>query len=80
MVKAIVNISDEANRILNVIKASYGLKDKSQAIDAMAKEYEELVFEPRIKASYLKKLERIAREKTVRVGSMKDFDRMFNIK
>ncbi len=80
MVKAIVDISDNANRILNVIKASYGLKDKSQAIDAMAKEYETLVFEPRIKASYLKKLEKIAREKTVRVGSMKDFDRMFNIK
>jgi len=80
MVKAIVDISDNANRVLNVIKAAYGLKDKSQAIEAMAKEYETLVFEPRIKASYLKKLEKIAQEKTVRVGSMKDFDRMFNIK
>ena len=78
MVKAIVDISDNANRILNVIKASYGLKDKSQAIDAMAKEYETLVFEPRIKTSYLKKFEKIAREKTVRIGSMKDFDRMFH--
>jgi len=80
MVKAIVDISDNSNRVLNVIKAAYGLKDKSQAIDAMAKEYETLVFEPRIKASYLKKFEKIAREKTVRIGSMEDFDRMFHIK
>lgn len=80
MVKALINITDNANRILNVVKASYGLKDKSQAIDVMAKEYEELVFEPKIKASYLKKLKKISKEKTVRIGTIDDFDKMFHIK
>jgi Protein of unknown function (DUF2683) len=80
MVKALIDITDNANRILNVVKASYGLKDKSQAIDVMAKEYEELIFEPKIKASYLKKLKKISKEKTVRIGTIKDFDKMFHIK
>ena len=32
MVQAMVNISEEANRVLNIVKAQYGLKDKSEAI------------------------------------------------
>ena len=80
MVKALIDISDDANRILNVIKATYSLKDKSQAIDVMAKEYEEFVFEPKIKATYLKKLEKISKEKRIHVGSIEDFDKRYGIK
>jgi hypothetical protein len=80
MVKAIIDISDNANRILNVIKASYGLKDKSQAIDAMAEEYEDLVFEPRIKASYIARLKKIEKERTTKVGTLKDFRKMYKMK
>ena len=80
MVKALIDITDNANRILNVVKATYSLRDKSQAIDVMAKEYEEFVFEPKIKASYLKKMEKISKERTVHVGSIADFDKRYHIK
>ena len=80
MVQAIINISGKANRVLNIIKARYNLKDKSQAINVMAEEYEELVFEPQIKNSYIKKLNKVSKERKIKVGSMKDFDKMFNIK
>ncbi len=79
MVKAIVNISDEANRIINIIKAEYGLRDKSEAINRMAEDYEELVFEPKVKASYLKKLDRIRKERTVKVGTIKDFEKKYGL-
>jgi len=39
MVKAIVEIDEEANKVLNHLKAEYNLKDKSQAINLMAKEF-----------------------------------------
>ena len=45
----------------------------------MAKEYEALVFEPKIKASYLKKLEKIRKEKITRIGSLEDFKRMYPV-
>ncbi len=45
MVKAIINVKEETNQILNIIKAKFGLKDKSQAIDKMAEEYSEKVLE-----------------------------------
>jgi hypothetical protein len=79
MVKALIDITNDANRILNIIKAAYGLNDKSQAIDMMAKQYEEIAFEPKIKASYLKKLEKISKEKIVHVGTIDDFDRKYGL-
>lgn len=79
MVKALIDIDSETNRILNVIKAEFGLKDKSKAIDVMAREYEELLFEPRIKASYLKKLEKIRKEKITHIGSIEDFKKMYPV-
>lgn len=79
MVKAIVNINSEANRILNIIKAEYGLKDKSQAINLMAEEYEEFVFEPKIKPSYLKKLKKIQKEPLVHIGTLKDFKKRYHL-
>lgn len=80
MVKALINISDKTNRILMIIKAEYGLKDKSQAIDKIAEEYEEFVFEPKIKPSYLKKLKKIEKERTTNIGSLEDFRKMYHIK
>lgn len=77
MVKAIIDIDNDTNRILSIIKAEFGLKDKSQAIDVMAKEYEELIFEPKVKPSYLRRLKKIKKEKTIHIGTLKDFDKMF---
>ena len=33
MVKAIVELDEHSNRVINVVKAKYGLKDKSEAIE-----------------------------------------------
>jgi hypothetical protein len=41
MVQAIIDISDRSNRVLNLIKAKYGLGDKSYAIDRLTLEYEQ---------------------------------------
>jgi hypothetical protein len=79
MVKALIMISDRANRVINVVKAEYGLKDKSQAIDKMAQEYEEMVFEPRIKPSYIRKLRKIQKEPLVHIGTLKDFRKRYKM-
>ena len=79
MVKAIIDISDDANRILNIIKAEFGLKDKSEAIEKLAEEYKEQVFEPKIKPSYLRKLKKIEKGRNIKIGTLKDFKKMYNI-
>ena len=65
MVQAIINIDERTNRVLNIVKAKYGLKDKSAAINKMAAEYEEEILEPPLKPEYIKKLKEIEKQKTV---------------
>ena len=57
MVKAIIEIDDRTNRILNIIKAKHGLKDKSQAINLMAQQFETCVMEPELRPEFRRKLE-----------------------
>ncbi len=72
MVQAFINIEDHTNRILNVIKAKYGLKDKSAAIDMMATEYEEEILEPNLRPEYIEKARKIMKQKAVRVGNVEN--------
>lgn len=65
MVQAIINISEKTNRVLNIVKAKYGLKDKSEAIDAMADEYENSMMEPELRPEYIEKMKRIEKEKGI---------------
>ncbi len=62
MVQAMIRISGDTNRVLNILKAKYGLKDKSQAIDAMASEYRENVLEPELKPAFVKKIKRMEKQ------------------
>jgi hypothetical protein len=80
MVKAIVEIDEEANNVINLLKIQYGLKDKSQAINEMAKQYKELVLESEIRPEYLKRLKKIQKEPIIRVGSFNDFKKRYGLK
>ena len=70
MVQAIINIDENANRILNIIKAKFGLKDKSEAINRMAEQYEEEVLEPELKPEYIEKAIRIHNQSSIKVGTI----------
>ena len=65
MVQAIINISEKANRVLNIVKAKYGLKDKSEAINIIAHEYEQEVMEPELRPEYIEKLGKIQKQKGI---------------
>lgn len=72
MVQAIINIADETNRVLNIIKAKFGLKDKSEAINLMAEQYEQELLEPELRPEYIQKLHRIKKEKGMHFKNIKD--------
>lgn len=70
MVQAIISISDHANMVLNVVKAKYGLRDKSEAINMMAEQYEENVLEPQLRPKYVEKIKQIQREVPIKVRTV----------
>ncbi len=77
MVYAIINISEQANQVLNILKAKYGLKDKSMAIDVMAEKYEEHILAPELKPEFITKATKISNEKTIKVGSVQNLRKRY---
>jgi len=63
MVQAVINIDENTNRVLNIVKAKFGLRDKSQAINLVVNEYEETSLEPELRPEYKVKLSKIMKGK-----------------
>lgn len=63
MVQAVINIDENANRVLNIVKAKFGLKDKSQAINLVVADYEQNSLEPKLRPEYKVKIEKIVNGK-----------------
>ena len=77
MVQAIINISEKANRVLNIVKAKYGLKDKSEAIDTMAEEYQQFVMEPELRPEYIKKALKIQKQPAIKIGTVENLRKRY---
>ena len=80
MVQAMVDISEKANRVLNIVKAKYGLKDKSEAINIMAEEYEDSIMEPEFRPEFIERMKKIQKEKTIKIGSIDNFRKRYEMK
>lgn len=65
MVQAMINISKQTNQVLNIVKARYNLKDKSQAIEKAVLGYGTELLEPELRPEYIEKLKRIEKEKGI---------------
>ncbi len=68
MPKAVIDLSEHANRIVNVVKARDGMKSKSAAIEHIVEQYEEFILDPAMKPGFVAALERI------REGAFEDVD------
>jgi len=70
MVKAIINIDERANRVINIVKAKENLKDKSDAINMIVELYGKEMLEPELRPEFVKELLESQKERTVKI---KDF-------
>jgi hypothetical protein len=76
MVKAIIDITNHTNHILNIVKAKYGLNDKSEVIDFVTTRYEEEIMDPELRPEFVEKIKKIQKGKFVRV---KDFKKRYRL-
>lgn len=72
MVQAMINISPEANHILNIVKARYALKDKSEAIVKVVEEYGQDLLEPELRPEFIEEMKNIHKEEKVRVTNFSE--------
>lgn len=76
MVQNIINLGEKEDRILNIVKAKFGLKNKSQAVAMLANIYETSFLEPELRPEYTEKLKRIRSEKGI---PFKNIDELRNM-
>ena len=62
MIQAMIEIPEEANHMLNIIKARYKLKTKSEAISKIVLEFSTNLLEPELLPEYIKKLKNIEKK------------------
>jgi hypothetical protein len=72
MVQAVINIDENTNRVLNIVKAKFGLKDKSQAINLVVNEYEENSLEPQLRPEYIEELKKIKKQKGIHLRNLNE--------
>jgi len=75
MVQALVKLNDETNRVLNVVKAKQGFKDKAEAIEFIVHKYVEFE-EPELRPEFIDKMKRIEKQQSIQV---KDFAKRYNL-
>ncbi len=59
---ALLDISENTNRVLNTIKMKYQLKDKSQAVEHLVNRYIDDSEDPELRPEFIKELQKIAKE------------------
>jgi len=59
MVQAMIEISKNTNQVLNIVKARYNLRDKSQAIEKVVLEYGEEMLEPELRPEFIQKIKQL---------------------
>jgi hypothetical protein len=69
MVQALVKIDENTNRVLNVVRAKYGLKDKGKAIELVVKRYIEDEDEPELRPDFIKKINLIEQQESIKVDN-----------
>jgi len=76
MVQALIEIDENTNRVLNVVKAKYNLKDKGKAIEFVVEKFIEEENEPELKPEFIERIKQIEKQKSIRV---KDFAKRYGL-
>lgn len=77
MVQALVEINENVNRVLNIVKAQFNFRDKGEAIEFVVNEYVEQKNEPELKPDFIKKMKEIQKQKSIKVD---DFAEHYGLK
>jgi hypothetical protein len=72
VVQMIVDISEQQNRVLNIIKGKFGFRNKSDAVSYVLQQYETELLEPELRPQYVDKLQKLEKQKGIAFKNMAD--------
>ncbi len=69
MVQAIVNLSEQEDRVVQIVKGKFGLRTKAKAISYIIGKFGNSFLEPELRPEYVEKLRKIEKEGIFRTYS-----------
>lgn len=78
-VQAMIEIPEEVNHILNIVKARYNLRDKSEAITKVVTDYGLELLEPELRPEFIERMATIRKEKAITIGSIEEFKKRYGL-
>ena len=69
MVQALIELDENTNRVLNIVKAKFGLNDKSEAIKAVIQYYIEHEAEPELRLEFIERIKKSEKGKFIKVDN-----------
>ncbi|MFH1889392.1 MAG: DUF2683 family protein [Nanoarchaeota archaeon] len=78
MVNALIKLSEDANRVLNIVKARFGLKDKGEAIEFIISKYSEEENEPELRPDFVEKIRKTEHQKGFEFRSVNELRAKYN--
>ena len=76
MVQALVELDENTNRVLNIVKAKFGLRDKGEAIQFVVTEYIDSEDEPELRPEFINEIHKIKKQKSIKVA---DFAKRYGL-
>lgn len=79
MVQAVITLNEKEDRVLNIVKGKFGLKNKSEAVNLIIRDYEQELLEPELRPEFIEEMKEIEKEPTIKIGSIKDFEKRYEL-
>ena len=77
MVQAVINLEEKEDRVLNIVKGKFGMKNKSEAITLIINEYEQEFLEPELRPEFIEEMKKIKKEKVISFKSIEDLRKRY---
>ena len=72
MVQALIELDENENRVLNIVKAKLGLNDKSEAIKVLIDYYIENEGEPELRPEFIERIKKAEKGKFIKVSNFSE--------
>jgi len=77
MTKALIDIPNEVNQTLQIIKAQFGLKNKVEAITLAVQTYKEQFMEPQLRPEIVRKILKKDNKKGIVFRNIKELEKKY---
>lgn len=77
MVQALIEINENTNRVLNIVKAKFNLKDKGDAVEFIVNEYIEAEDEPELRPDFIEKIRKTENQRGFKFKSVSELRKRY---